>query len=115
MGRGGAYHRLMAAQAQDGGGRSASPLAPWVEPEPDAIPEAIPDAIYVKPAASAALPETADSIVRAEGMGWPRLIRVLLGMVAGYRVRLVITFLLGVARVVALIGVGVVSALIVRA
>src|SRR5713101_8825074 len=52
---------------------------------------------------------------RAEGMGWPRLIRVLLSMVAGYRARLVVTFLLGVARVVALIGVGVLSALIVRA
>jgi len=108
MGRGGAYHRLMAAQAQDGAGRTESALAPWVEPETDAID--------VEPeAAAAADPESVDSIVRAEGMGWPRLIRVLLGMVAGYRARLVITFLLGVARVVALIGVGVLSALIVRA
>ena len=60
-------------------------------------------------------PDPVDSIVRAEGMGWPRLILVLLGMVAGYRARLVITFVLGVARVVALIGVGVLSALIVCA
>jgi ATP-binding cassette subfamily B protein len=107
MGRGGAYHRLMAAQAQDGNGRTASLLAPGIEAEPDPID--------IEPAASAAPAETADSIVRAEGMGWPRLIRVLLGMVAGYRARLVITFLLGVARIVALIGVGVLSALIVRA
>jgi len=108
MGRGGAYHRLMAAQAQDGAGRAESSLAPWVEPEPDGIdvesaPLPAPD------------PAAVDSILRAEGMGWPRLIRVLLGMVAGYRARLVITFLLGVARIVALIGVGVLSALIVRA
>ncbi len=48
-------------------------------------------------------------------MGWPQLIRVLLGMVAGYRARLALTFALGVTRVVALIGVGVLSALIVRA
>jgi ATP-binding cassette subfamily C protein CydCD len=108
MGRGGAYHRLMAAQAQDGAGRAASSLAPGVEHEPDAID-------VEPPASAAADPETVDSIVRAEGMGWPRLIRVLLGMVAGYRARLVVTFLLGVARVVALIGVGVLSALIVRA
>jgi ATP-binding cassette subfamily B protein len=106
MGRGGAYHRLMAAQAQDGAGRAALPMALGVESEPDAI-EGEPSAL--------AAPEPADSIVRAEGMGWPELLRVLLGMVAGYRPRLALTFVLGVSRVVALIGVGVLSALIVRA
>ncbi|MBI3108307.1 MAG: ABC transporter ATP-binding protein [Candidatus Rokubacteria bacterium] len=106
MGRGGAYHRLMAAQAQDGGGRAVAPAAPGLEPEPDVF--------EVEPSAGAS-PEPADAIVRAEGMGWPRLIRVLLGMVAGYRARLTVTFVLGVARVVALIGVGVLSALVVRA
>src|SRR5262249_14144109 len=60
-------------------------------------------------------PEPTDAIVRAEGLGWARLIRILLGMVGAYRARLVITFVLGVARVVSLIGVGVLSALIVRA
>jgi len=106
MGRGGAYHRLMAAQAQDGAGRAAASAAAGLEPEPDVF--------QVEPPASDA-PEATDAIVRAEGMGWPRLIRVLLGMVAGYRARLALTFLLGVARVVALIGVGVLSALCVRA
>jgi ATP-binding cassette subfamily C protein CydCD len=48
-------------------------------------------------------------------MGWPQLIRVLLGMVGGYRGRLALTFVLGVTRVIALIGVGVLSALVVRA
>src|SRR5204862_425597 len=43
------------------------------------------------------------------------LLRVRLGMVAGYRARLAVTFVLGVARVVARIGVGVLSALVVRA
>ena len=105
MGLGGAYHRLMAAQAQDGAGRGA-PVAPGIEPEPDVFD--------MEPPASSH-PEAVDATVRAEGMGWPRLIRVLLGMVAGYRARLVLTFLLGVARVVALIGVGVLSALCVRA
>src|SRR5262249_26561656 len=59
--------------------------------------------------------EPTEAIIAAEGMGWPRLIRVLLGMVRGYRGQLVATFLLGVARVLALIGVGVLSALVVRA
>ena len=106
MSLGGAYHRLMAAQAQDGAGGAALKTALRVEPETDAVDSG--------PSASTG-PEPADAIVRAEGMGWPEVIRVLLGMVAGYRARLALTFVLGVSRVVALIGVGVLSALIVRA
>ena len=106
MSLGGAYHRLMAAQAQDGAGGAALKTALTVEPETDAVDRG--------PSASTG-PEPADAIVRAEGMGWPEVIRVLLGMVAGYRARLALTFVLGVSRVVALIGVGVLSALIVRA
>jgi len=106
MSLGGAYHRLMAAQAQDQAGQATLPTAPGIEAEP----------IPVEMEASVSTgPEPADAIVRAEGMGWPELIRVLLGMVAGYRARLALTFVLGVSRVVALIGVGVLSALIVRA
>jgi ATP-binding cassette subfamily B protein len=111
MGRGGAYHRLMAGQAQDGAGRAAAPSAPGLEPEPDAFE--IEPSVEASPEPPAS--EPVDAIVRAEGMGWPELIRVLLGMVAGYRARLTVTFMLGVARVVALIGVGVLSALCVRA
>src|SRR6266446_3593028 len=106
MSLGGAYHRLMAAQAQDQAGQATLPTAPGIEAEQ----------IPVEMEASVSTgPEPADAIVRAEGMGWPELIRVLLGMVAGYRARLALTFVLGVSRVVALIGVGVLSALIVRA
>jgi len=106
MGRDGAYHRLMAAQAQDGAGRGAAPAESALERQSDVFDDELP---------AGASPEPLEDVVRAGGMGWPRLLRVLLGMVAGYRVRLVVTFLLGVARVVALIGVGVLSALIVRA
>jgi len=106
MARGGAYHRLMAAQAQDGAG-PVELLAREELLTPETGPEGEPSA--------AAIPEPSDAIVRAEGMGWAQLIRVLLGMVAGYRGRLALTFVLGVTRVVALIGVGVLSALVVRA
>jgi ATP-binding cassette subfamily B protein len=106
MARGAAYHRLMAAQAQDGVGASAPSPAFDLEPEPDAVGGG--------PPASDA-PPPADAIVRAEGMGWPEVLRALLRLVAGYRARLTLTFVLGVARVMALIGVGVLSALIVRA
>jgi ATP-binding cassette, subfamily B, bacterial len=106
MARTGAYHRLMAAQAQDGAGPVELLARPELESEADVTDGG--------PAASA-MPEPTDAIVRAEGMGWPELIRVLLGMVGDYRARLALTFVLGVTRVVALIGVGVLSALVVRA
>src|SRR5437773_2555073 len=106
MSLGGAYYRLMAAQSQDGAGQGALLTAPGIEAEP--IPVELEASVSTEP-------EPADAIVRTEGMGWPELIRVLLGMVAGYRARLALTFVLGVSRVVALIGVGVLSALIVRA
>ena len=48
-------------------------------------------------------------------LGWLRAIPILLTMVRHYRRRLVVTFALGVARVAALIGVGVFSAFTVRA
>ena len=106
MARGGAYHRLMAVQAQDGAG-PVELLAREELLTPETGSEGEPSA--------SAVPEPSDAIVRAEGMGWAQLIRVLLGMVAGYRGRLALTFVLGVTRVVALIGVGVLSALVVRA
>jgi len=105
MSRGGAYHRLMAAQSQDGAGGAG--LAERPSSPPDIM---APDDL--EPPAS---PEPTDAILRAEGMEWRETIRVLLGLVRGYRAQLFVTFLLGVARVVSLIGVGVLSALIVRA
>src|SRR5260370_10818293 len=47
--------------------------------------------------------------------GWLRAIPLLLEMVRHYRLRVLATFGLGIARVVALVGVGVLSALTVRA
>ena len=107
MARGGAYHRLMAAQTQD----SARPVELLDRPEAASGSDTSSDGETLAAVAS----EPTDAIVRAEGMGWAQLIRVLLGMVGGYRGRLILTFVLGVARVVALIGVGVLSALVVRA
>src|SRR5262245_47797303 len=106
MARGGAYHRLMAGQAQD----AVAPVELLARAEPAAEGEASGSESVTGDA-----PEPTDAIVRAEGLGWARLIRILLGMVGAYRARLVITFVLGVARVVSLIGVGVLRALIVGA
>ncbi len=55
------------------------------------------------------------AILRAAGPGWWEVGRILIAMASGYHARLAITFVLGVARVAALIGVGLLSALVVRA
>ncbi len=102
LGRGGAYARLMAGQVQERG----DPDSP-IEPRPADSPDA---------ALEETEPGPAEAILPAGGgLGWARVLSVLLGLSRGYRGRLVATFLLGVARVAALIGVGAVSALAVLA
>ena len=56
-----------------------------------------------------------DEIVRASGLGWAGAIRSLFAEVRPWRANLFATFFFGVTRVAALIGVGVLSALIVAA
>jgi len=56
-----------------------------------------------------------DEIVAAAGLGWAGAIRSLFTEVRPWRVRLAATFFFGVTRVLALIGVGVLSALVVAA
>ena len=56
-----------------------------------------------------------DEIISAEGLGWGGAIRSLFAEVRPWRGRLAATFFFGVTRVVALIGVGVLSALVVAA
>ena len=104
MGHDGVYRRLMAGQAgggHDGGlgddGPSGSDPAPAVAGD------------------AGAGGEEAPAVLRAAGPGWREVGRILFGLAAGYHARLVITFVLGVARVAALIGVGLLSALVVRA
>jgi ATP-binding cassette subfamily C protein CydCD len=102
--RGGAYARLMAAQIAERVDEDGA-----LAPRPTAGPGAASDG-------ASSETEPAEAILSASGrLGWAGVLSVLLGLSRGYRGRLVITFLLGVARVAALIGVGVVSALTVLA
>ena len=103
MGRRGAYHRLMAAQVTDGGSGVSLLLA-----DEDEDPE--------RPVAGPA-PSTApaDSILRAEGLGWWGAIVKLMAHAKPWKGRLAVTFVLGIVRVFALIGVGALSALVVAA
>jgi ATP-binding cassette subfamily B protein len=105
MARGGVYHRLMAAQSHDDAG-ALDPLSPAPEPGGRG---------WSEEGEASVTPEPTDAILRAEGMSWWQLVRVLSGLIAGYRGKLAATFVLGVARVVALIGIGALSALAVRA
>jgi ATP-binding cassette, subfamily C, bacterial CydCD len=109
MARRGAYYRLMAGQARDGLG-----AADFIDPSEAAAGASadVPSGHGADPLHEAAV---TDGIVKAQGLGWRRVIAILLGIVAPYRGQLAVTFVLGVARVVSLIGVGVVSALIVLA
>ena len=105
----GVYRRLMAGQAVAGGdgviGDGRAGLAAVETGDAPAPDDAAADAPTAEPA----------SILRAAGPGWWEVGRILIAMAAGYHGRLVVTFVLGVARVAALIGVGLLSALVVRA
>jgi ATP-binding cassette subfamily C protein CydCD len=104
LARGGVYARLMAAQARDGA-RAPDSGAPAAAREGGDGDEGAPPAPG---------PEPAEAIVHGD-VGWRPVLRTLLARTRGYRGRLTATFGLGVARVTALIGVGLLSALAVRA
>jgi ATP-binding cassette subfamily B protein len=106
IGRGGAYTRLMAAQAMDGAGAVAVSARPALSGTNGDGAE--PDAGNEMPA------DEAHAIVGGS-VGWSPILRTLVDKTRGYRGQLALTFVLGVARVTALIGVGVLSALAVRA
>ena len=107
IGRGGAYTRLMAAQAMDGAGA----VAVGARPALSGI-----NGDGAAPEAGDQMPsDDAHAIVGASAVGWGPVLRTLVDKTRGYRGQLALTFVLGVARVTALIGVGVLSALAVRA
>jgi len=106
MARGGVYHSLMAEQAAEtghvegivgGGGALATgeSVAPTYSEEAQFAPT--------------------DSIVKAEGLGWIGAARELMKHVVPYKGKLGLTFFFGVTRVLAFIGIGVLSALAVKA
>ncbi len=110
--RDGPYRRLMGAQlvARDGAGRLVSP---GVAGDGDGR---VPAAGAVADLPGPAVDDTpTEAIVRAQAMTWPEVLRVLSGMIRGRAAALLATFVLGVARVAALVGVGAVSALVVLA
>ena len=105
MDNGGAYYRLMASQIERANANDelTLPHAPRVAPTPDHVADKEP------------LSTSNNDILAARGLGWRGVITELTRLAAPWKGRLSLTFIFGVVRVLAFIGVGVVSALIVAA
>ncbi|MBO88080.1 MAG: ABC transporter [Rickettsiales bacterium] len=102
----GVYHRLMAAQAEE---NAESGIEIGAGKSLDIGSIDVPT--YCEEAQFAAT----DAIVKAEGLGWAGATRELMKHIIPYKRKLFLTFGFGVTRVIAFIGIGVVSALTVRA
>ena len=104
--RGGVYHSLMSAQAEEGGkGKVKIDSGSHFREDTSMAP------IYSEDTQFAAT----DAIVKAEGLSWAEATRELMKHILPYKGKLLLTFGFGVTRVVAFIGIGAVSALAVRA
>jgi ATP-binding cassette subfamily C protein CydCD len=105
MSIGGVYSRLMAEQARE----SRAPGPADMLSDGAAVPDAVADLRGVP------VKTVTEGIIKAEGLGWIGLAIALMKVIMPWRRRLAATFALGVLRVLAFIGVGVLSALTVLA
>ena len=104
MAQGGTYAALMQEQALERKGPSDAIASEPVSSEP--LRADLPQSDIVAPT---------EGILRAEGLSWPSLVAHLMRLAMPWKGRLTLTFLFGVLRVLAFIGVGVLSALVVLA
>ncbi len=104
MSRGGVYAGLMAEQMRESsGGASVDAF------DTRARTESVADT------PGGAVKPLTEGIIKAEGLTWYQVVAALMKVILPWKGKLTATFLLGVLRVVAFIGVGVLSALIVLA
>jgi ABC-type multidrug transport system fused ATPase/permease subunit len=104
MARGGVYTRLMAEQAREQRAGDAADLI-----------EAPARAETVSDTPGGAVKAVTEGIIKAEGLTWYQAVAALMKVIMPWKGKLTATFMLGVLRVVAFIGIGVLSALIVLA
>lgn len=97
MRQGGIYATLMAEQVRESSGERADILAVSREIEQ------VSDGSTTKP--------MTEGILKADGLGWYQVVATLMGVILPWKGRLTLTFLFGVLRVLAFIGIGVLSAL----
>ena len=134
MAAGGAYATLMSEQARES---APDPFLVAAGTDPNHPPALVPgptgngvDPVSGRSTDHPGTPPTGDrideasfvartvpteGIIKAEGLGWGRLVVELVKMATTWKGRLAATFVFGVARVVAFIGVGALSALVVLA
>ena len=131
MRAGGAYFRLMGAQAEDRGEgawpgeegegaridtRPGAPAPAGIAGDGEDGPRRRGIPLEDRQADDAAAQhEPTDAILRAQGLSWAGAFRELLRHVVPWKAKLSLVLVFGIVRVVALIGVGVVSALAVAA
>src|SRR5215468_7024864 len=104
MAQSGVYATLMAEQTQGWGRATPVARSSSVQPVQDARLES-----------RAPSPSLTEGIIKAEGLTWYQVVANLMKVILPWKGKLTATFTLGVLRVVAFIGVGVLSALIVLA
>ena len=111
MRAGGAYHRLMGAQAEESERSDDSLAAPVAASARH--PEITLEDLHADDAR--AHQEPTDAILRAQGLGWAGVFRELLRQIVPWKAKFSLVLVFGLVRVAALIGVGVASALAVAA
>jgi len=104
MAQRGVYATLMAEQTQGWGRATPVARSSSAQPAQDARLES-----------RAPSPSLTEGIIKAEGLTWYQVVANLMKVILPWKGKLTATFTLGVLRVVAFIGVGVLSALIVLA
>jgi ABC-type multidrug transport system fused ATPase/permease subunit len=110
MARGGTYAGLMAEQAREAEGSDDN----LIDGAPkDDKTQAMGDVLSNVP--GGAVQSITEGVIKAEGLNWFQVVRVLMGVIMPWKGKLTLTFLFGVMRVLAFIGVGVLSALVVLA
>ncbi len=105
MADGGVYTALMQEQARDSSPDGADTVVI------DRAERPVTETLDATPG-GATRPPT-EGVIKAEGLNWIQVLNVLMSVIMPWKARLTLTFLFGVVRVLAFIGVGVVSALIV--
>lgn len=107
----GVYRQLMAEQAQEarqpaGTDRLADQSDPVAGPRP---------AETIADITGGAIAMPTEGVVKADGLSWAQVITILMGLIGPWKGKLSLTFFFGVSRVLAYVGVGVLSALVILA
>ena len=106
MASNGIYANLMSEQAREADREQPEEKASLeIEVSPSPQPDVTEDISSVP----------TEGIIKAEGLNWRQVVKILMGHIMPWKGRLTLTFIFGVLRVVAFIGVGALSALIVLA